>query len=490
MKKLNHGFSRRLIDFLNNMLAGVENKLKNFKNKIKKFIPRKLLFLYHGLVNYFFSLITNFPSKKIITIGITGTKGKTTTTYLAYNILQSLGIKTCLISSDYLAIKNDIKENPERLTMPGRGYIHRFLKKAVNQGCEIAIIEVTSEGLMQNRHWGLDFDIAVFLNLHPEHIEHHGSFLAYRNAKGKLFQALSKSKTRKSFRNISIKKTIIVNSNDPESDYFLSFPAEKKITYGLTTTINSMHLKPEKVKFTSKGTSFDLSDIKFQTNLLGKINLLNTLAVLAILKALEIPLKSAVKPLKEFKGMPGRLEVYQHKGAKIIIDYAHTPDSLEEVCKLVLEIFKPKKLLLLIGAAGGIRDKWKRPVMGEKGIMYANELVITNEDPYDEEPISIMRSIEFGVKKYLAEFGIEKPYQIIEDRGKAIEYLIQKAEKRDVVLITGKGNEKEIMTKNGPVSWSDREKVISLIKNPKKVKKRNYSKTSTKTSSQKPKRRA
>lgn len=460
------------------------------KSRIRKIIPKNLLYFYHGLVNYFFAVLTNFPSKKLITIGITGTKGKTTTTYFAYHVLQSLGFKTCLISSDYFAIKNEIKENSARLTMPGRGYIHRFLKKALQGDCEIAVIEVTSEGLMQNRHWGLNFDVAVFLGLHPEHIEHHGSFLAYRNAKGKLFQALAKSKANKSLRNLRVKKTSIINSDDAESDYFLSFPAEKKVTYGLASTINPIHLKPEKIKFISKGTSFYLSGIQFQTNLLGKINLLNTLAVLAVLKALEIPLKSAVKPLKEFKGMPGRLEVYQYKGAKIIIDYAHTPDSLEEVCQLVLELFKPKRLLLLIGSAGGLRDKWKRPVMGEKGIMYASELVITNEDPYDEDPMSIMDAIEFGVKKYLAEFGIKKPYQIIEDRGLAIEYLIQKANKGDVVLITGKGNEKEIMTKDGSIPWSDREKVLSLIKKAKSTKKKVHSTTSTKILSQKPKRRA
>jgi UDP-N-acetylmuramoyl-L-alanyl-D-glutamate--2,6-diaminopimelate ligase len=136
---------------------------------------------------------------------------------------------------------------------------------------------------------------------------------------------------------------------------------------------------------------------------------------------------------------------------------------LKEVCELVINIFSPKRLLLLIGSAGGVRDKWKRPILGETGITYANELVITNEDPYDEDPLEIMRSIESGVKKYLMEFGIEKPYKIIEDRGEAIEYLIKRASKGDIVLITGKGNEKFIRTKDRDIPWSDRKKVMEVL---------------------------
>ena len=435
---------------------------KELKNKIRLLLPKNLINLYHGLINYFFALRYGFPSKKIVLIGITGTKGKTTTTYLTYFLLKSLGYKVCLSSSDYFAILDEVKENNLN-TMPGRGFIHKFLKEALEKGCEIGVMEVSSEGLMQNRHWGLYFDIAVFLGIHPEHIEHHGGFLAYRNYKGKLFRALSKNKEIKYLRGNIVKKTSIINTDDPESEYFLTFPAENKITFGLEPSISAQHLRPEKVKYTQKGTEFILEKIKFKTSLIGKINLYNTLAALAVLKALGIPLKAAVDPLKEFKNVPGRLEIFQSKGIKVIVDYAHTPESLKEVCELVINIFSPKRLSLLIGSDGGIRDKWKRPILGEIGITYANELVITDVNPYDEDPLEIMRSIESGVKKYLMEFGIEKPYKIIEDRGEAIEYLIKRASKGDVVLITGKGNEKFIRTKDRDIPWSDREKVMEVL---------------------------
>ncbi len=445
-------------------------------NFLRKITPKPILLFYHYFLSFIFALINGFPSKKIVVIGITGTKGKSTVTYLTYFLLKNLGIKTALSSSEFFLIDEKKIENKSRLTMPGRGFLQKFLKQAVENKCEVAVLEITSEGLAQFRHSFIDFDVAVFLNLHPEHIEHHGSYEAYRKAKGKLFKALEKSKERKYLRGTKIKKTIIVNADDFEADYYLSFRAEQKITFGLESSLSESQfsLKPSSYKISTKGIEFTLEGKKFSSPLLGKFNLYNLLAGLSIIKALNLPINNLDSAIKEFKGLLGRMEILNAKGFKVVIDYAHTPHSIEEVYKSVIELLKPKRMLCLIGSAGGLRDKWKRPVIGEIAAKYCNYIVISDEDPFDEDPEEILRAIEMGAKKYLAEYEIEKPIEIIPDRKKAIYRLIELAEKGDVVVSIGKGNEPSIVYKDKIIPWKEKEVFLSALKD--------YSKISTKTS--------
>jgi UDP-N-acetylmuramoyl-L-alanyl-D-glutamate--2,6-diaminopimelate ligase len=449
--------------------------MREILNFIRKLIPRPVLFFYHYLWSLCFALFYRFPSKKIIVIGITGTKGKSTVSYLTYYLLTNLGFKTALSSSDLLYFGDKKIENKSRLTMPGHGFLQKFLQQAIDSKCEIAIIEVTSEGLMYNRHSFIDFDVAVFLNLHPEHIEHHGSYEAYRNAKGKLFKALEKSKTKKYLRGMPIKKTIIANADDFESDYYLSFRAEQKITYGLEfSPLNYQHsLKPSNYKINNRGIQFTLEDKKFTSPLLGKFSLYNILASFSIIKALNLPINNLDTLIKDFTGLPGRMEIIKAKGFKVVVDYAHTPHSIEEVYKTALEILKPKRMLCLISSDGGLRDKWKRPVIGEIAAKYCHHIVISIENPYDEDPEIILKAIEMGAKKYLAEFEIEKPIEIIPDRKKAIFRLIELAKSGDVIISIGKGNEKSIVYKDKTVPWNEKEVFLEALKN--------YSKISTKT---------
>lgn len=443
---------------------------------LRKIVPRPLVNFYHYLWSFFSALIYKFPSKKIIVIGVTGTKGKSTTCYLTYYLLQKMGFKTALSSSDFFYLGEEMVENQSRLTMPGRAFLQSFLAKAVKANCEIAILEVTSEGLMQNRHSFIDFDIAVFLNIHPEHIEHHGSYENYRAAKLKLFKALEKSKVFKKLNGNRVKKTIIVNSDDFEADYFLNFRAEQKITFAIESTLQNynFNLRPSAYKVNQKGISFVLDDKKFFSPLLGKFNLYNILASFAILKALNLPINSLDTYLKDFTGLPGRTEVIKAKNFKVVIDYAHTPNSIEEAFKEILDLFKPKRLLCLVGAAGGIRDKWKRPVIGELAARYCHYIVISNEDPFDEDPLTIIKAIEMGARKYLAEFEIEKPIEIIPDRKEAIFKLVQMAEKGDVIITIGKGNEPSIIIGEERLPWNEKETVLEALKT--------YSKISTRAS--------
>jgi UDP-N-acetylmuramoyl-L-alanyl-D-glutamate--2,6-diaminopimelate ligase len=450
--------------------------MKEIINFLRKITPKPILLIYHYFLSFIFALINSFPSKKIIVIGITGTKGKSTVAYLTYFLLKNLGIKTALSSSEFFLIDEKKIENKSRLTMPGRGFLQKFLKQAVENKCEVAVLEISSEGLIQFRHSFIDFDVAVFLNLHPEHIEHHGSYEAYRKAKGKLFKALEKSRGKKYLRGTKVKKTIIVNADDFEADYYLSFRAEQKITFGLESSLTDSQftLKPSNYKISTKGIEFTLEGKKFSSPLLGKFNLYNLLTGLSIIKALNLPINNLDSALKEFKGLPGRMEILNAKGFKVVIDYAHTPHSIEEVYKSVIELLKPKRMLCLIGSAGGLRDKWKRPVIGEIAAKYCNYIVISDEDPFNEDPEEILKAIEMGAKRYLAEYEIEKPIEIIPDRKKAIYRLIELAEKKDVVITIGKGNESSIVYKDKIIPWNEKEVFLSAL--------RDYSKISTKTS--------
>jgi len=445
---------------------------------LKSLIPKPLLSLYHYLCAWTGALRFRWPSRKLIVIGVTGTKGKSSVCYLLYSLLQHLGIKTALSSSQYFYIGDERRDNESRITMPGRWFLQKFLYQAVLAQSEVAIIEVTSEGLVQHRHRFIDFDIVVFLNLHPEHIEHHGGYTNYRQAKGLLFYNLLHGQ-HKLFRGQMIKKTSVINLDDAEADYFLSFPAEQKLTFSISEhQSSSTHTQPDKVTLAATGTKFSLEGTNFSLKLWGKENLANVIAALTVLKALGMSPKVSRDFLSNTTGLPGRFEVIKHPaGFKVIIDYAHTPVSIEALYQNLWQLFKPKRLLCLVGAAGGHRDKWKRPIIGELAAKYCQEIVISNEDPFTDDPEIILKAIETGVKRYLDEHDFHKPYEIIPDRKSAILHLIQKAQRGDLVVLIGKGAETTIETPTGPIPWNERAVVEEILKE----KRRSYSTISTKT---------
>jgi len=268
-----------------------------------------------------------------------------------------------------------------------------------------------------------------------------------------------------------VKKTIIANADDFYSDYFLSFPSERKITFGLEGNPQKKdHLQIIKYRLTTKGSYFilnenleDKKETNYFSKLIGKQNLYNILAALCVLKVLDIPIKGVKEILKDIEPLEGHFEIVQTKNFKVIIDYAHTPDSIEELYKNIWNIFKPQRLLCLIGSAGGLRDKWKRPEIGKIAAKYCNIIVISDEDPFDEDPLKIMKEIEYGVKNYLSEYEFNKPYKIIEDRREAIKYLLDNYQKNDIIVLIGKGAEPTIETKNGSIPWNEKNVVLELI---------------------------
>jgi UDP-N-acetylmuramoyl-L-alanyl-D-glutamate--2,6-diaminopimelate ligase len=392
------------------------------KEFLKKFLPSFALSFYHFILAFLGALIYGFPSKKLILIGVTGTNGKTTTTEMIASIFEKAGKKIALLNSIRFKIGEKEEINKLRMTMPGRFFIQRFLKTAAKEGCEFAILEVTSEGIKQHRHRFLDFKVAVFTNLAPEHIEAHGSFEKYREAKGKFFQAT--------------KEIHVINVEDKNSDYFLKFPAKRKITYGLKT--GDINLKNTKIKL----------------KIPGEFNLYNALAAISVAISQGIDKDFAIKVLEEFKGVPGRMEEVISKPFKVIVDYAFTPNALEKVYQTLRTSnfqLPNSKLICVLGACGGGRDKWKRPVLGELAANYCDEVIVTNEDPYDEDPWQIIEQVASGTKG--------KARKIL-DRREAIKAALKLAKEGDIVVITGKGCEPSICVAGGrKIPWDDRKVV-------------------------------
>jgi len=392
------------------------------KSLIKKFIPKSVLSLYHLILAFLGALIYRFPSKRLKVIGVTGTNGKSTVVEFITKIFEEAGFKTASQSSIRFKVTDKEWPNAFKMTMPGRFFIQKFLRQAADSGCQYAVLEVTSEGIKQYRHRFIYFDIAVFTNLAPEHIESHGSFENYRAAKGKLFQA--------------VKNVHVINIDDKNAEYFLQFPANKKYTYGLA-----------KGDINTKNTQFKLK-------LIGDFNVYNALAAICVGVSQRIGLEACRGAVEEVGGVAGRMEEVVSKPFKVFVDYAFTPNALEKVYQTLthqLANVSTNKLVCVLGSCGGGRDKWKRPILGELAGKHCDEVIITNEDPYDENPMEIIEQVASGCK--------EKAKKIL-DRRAAINEAIKLAQAGDVVIITGKGCEPWICVKGGKkIPWDDRQVV-------------------------------
>jgi len=387
------------------------------KELIKKFIPPFLLDFYHFSLAFLGALIYRFPSKDLKIIGVTGTNGKTTTVEMISKILEEADYKVALINSIRFKIRDEEEPNMLKMTMPGRLKIQRFLRKAVNSGCQYAVLEVSSEGIKQHRHQFIDFDLAVFTNLAPEHIEAHKGFENYKKAKGKLFQAT--------------KNIHVINIDDENSKYFLVFPAKKKYTYGLNQgDINNKNLQ-------------------LSLRLIGSFNIYNALAAICVGISQGVDLETCKKALAKVKEIPGRMEEVISQPFKVFVDYAFTPNALDKV----YQTLRPEngRMICVLGACGGGRDKWKRPILGEIAARHCDEIIITNEDPYDEDPIEIINQVSAGTN--------ESAKKIL-DRREAIREALRIARPGDVIVSTGKGCEPWICIEDGKKMPWDERKVI------------------------------
>lgn len=394
---------------------------------IRKLIPRRIFVffqpMYHWLLAYAGAVFYGFPSNKLKVIGITGTKGKSTTVYLLSNIFEEAGEPVAAIGSLGYKIKEREWPNTLKMTMPGRFRLQKFLKQALMADVKYAILEVTSEGISQKRHLGVKFDCAVLTNIHPEHIESHGSFEKYIEAKKQLFKKAS---------NIHV-----LNADEPMAKEFKNIPSNKKVFYSIKDW-NDWDMPQVTTEF-----------IKY-----------NMLAAEAVAREYGISRECITAALKKIDVIPGRMEfINEGQLFKVVVDYAHTPDSLEKVYStLKVQLADGGKLICVLGAAGGGRDKWKRPKFGEIASKYCDEIILTNEDPYDENPEEIISQIASGIEGH--------DFARVVDRAEAIKKALTGAYKNDIVVITGKGSETTMAIARGKkIPWSDGELVRGFLNN-------------------------
>lgn len=430
---------------------------------IKKLIPQGIFSflrpIYHFITAFSAALFYGFPSRHLSVIGVTGTKGKTTVVELLHEILSASGTKVASISSLRFKIDNKEIKNDRKMTMPGRFFVQNFLHRARKAGCKYAILEVTSEGIKQFRHRFIKFNVAVMTNVAPEHLEAHGGLEKYLRAKLDLFWRLSPE------------GTAVINRDDPNWQRFSAATAAQKIFYDR----NAIEARPLYYRGLasiagSSGIEFEINGVAMRSPLQGEFNFFNILAAIAAGLSQHIALEKIAAAVSRVYGIPGRMEFIQREPFAVVVDYAHTPDSLRKVYQTLREpvtinqLLPKRRLICVLGSAGGGRDKWKRPELGKIAAEFCGEIILTNEDPYDENPQTILDNIESG---FSSNHKLQiTNYKKIIDRREAIRYALKSAQAGDVVIITGKGAEPWIMGPKGTkIPWDDRETTREELKN-------------------------
>lgn len=422
------------------------------KELLKKLVPEQSILVYHNLLARAATAYNGSPSQEMIVIGVTGTKGKTSTINFIWACLTAGGFKTGIISTANIRIGQKELLNKYHMTMPDTRAIQGLMAKMVKAGCRYCLVETTSEGIKHHRHVGINYDIAVFTNLTPEHLQsHHGSFEEYKKMKVKIFRSLVNNP--KTINGQKIDKVIIANNDSEHANFYLDSPADEKLTFSLD---KKSDYQAEDVKETSDGVTFKLGDNKFRLGILGRFNVYNALPAIIIARLAGVSDEKIATGLTELTVIPGRMElINEGQDHTVVVDYAHEKESITNVLTTANNM-KPAgaKTIILLGAEGGGRDKAKRPIMGELSAKLADYVVVTNVDPYEDDPQEILEDIAVAAEK----FGKVRNQDlfVIEDRAEGIRQALALAGKGDVVLITGKGAEQSIVIGGKKSPWDDR----------------------------------
>jgi len=426
---------------------------ERFFGFLRSLIPRRLIVtarpLYHRFVAYLAAFLYRHPSRSMLVIGVTGTKGKTSTANFIWSCFQNAGYQTGLVSTANIRIGKKEIMNPYHMTTPGRFVLQKLLRDMVRQGCTHCVLEITSEGINQFRHKGIDFDGAIFTNLSPEHLPSHGgSFEKYREAKGKLFATLKGARKKN-----NVPKVIVVNNNDAEHEYFLSFWAEKKITYGLASGAD---VKASNIEVSGRGMEFLVGETPYHTNVWGRFQIPNALAAIACARAFGVIEEKIQKGIELVKSIPGRMEwIEAGQDFFVLVDYAHEATSMNAALSAARELVGgDHNVIILLGAEGGGRDKRKRPLMGEAAGRLANYVVVSAVDPYDDDPTEIIESVAIAAEQ--AGKVRDENLFCIENRREAIQKALSLAGSGDVVVLAGKGSEQSMYIYGKKLFWDDR----------------------------------
>lgn len=431
------------------------------KSIINKYLPVRhpLRLAFHKIKGVLAAVVYGFPANEMTIIGVTGTNGKTTTVNLISHLLVESGERVGMATTVNFRIGDEVWDNNTKQSSQSPFVLQKMLRQMVKDGCKYAVIEVTSHALDQHRVWGVSFDVAVMTNLTHDHIDYHGSFEAYRLAKGKLFELLMRAK-----RKGEQEKIAVLNIEDENYSFYNQFPADLKIAYGLkkgTVFVSDVNLKPEGSDFTLRLPN---NSLPVSTKIPGEYNVKNAVCAASVAMALKMDLEKIRKGLSTFSGVAGRFEdVNFGQDFSIIIDYAHNPDSLENLLGLYKKLTKGD-LHLVFGATGGGRDTAKRPVMGRLADQFVDFIYLTNDDPYNDNYYKIIDMVAEGISRQEGE-----NFWMIADRRRAIELALMKAKAGDTVIIAGKGSENVMMIDGRRIEWNDKKVVQEILEREVKV---------------------
>lgn len=391
----------------------------------------------HLLEAVVFNIVYRFPGRDLKVIGVTGTNGKTSTSFIIHKMLVEAGYTTALMTTVAWGINNDIKPQVQHMTTVGVPTLMKRLRYLRNKQVDWLVLEVTSHALAQHRIWGVPISVAVMTNITHEHLDYHGTFENYRDAKRRLFKLANRNK--KGLR------TGIINADDPSAELFA-----KDILHPVTYGVEGTNLKATNIQLSPDGVQYDVSvageKMHISCKLPGSFNVYNSLAAVGVGQAIGLSGKQIERGIASLEGVEGRMtRVDEGQSFSVIVDYAHTPDSFEKLFKDLKPVVQGK-LIVMFGSAGR-RDAEKRAVQGHLAGKYADIVVLTEEDDRDMDGLEIMNEIAAGAEK--AGKTRDKDLFLVHDRSDAIEFTFKKAKKGDTVLLLGKGHEKDIL-RNGP----------------------------------------
>ncbi|MBI3977708.1 MAG: UDP-N-acetylmuramoyl-L-alanyl-D-glutamate--2,6-diaminopimelate ligase [Chloroflexi bacterium] len=389
-----------------------------------------------------------YPARRLRTIGITGTDGKTTTSYLISAVLEAAGYRTGLMGTVSFKVGDRQWDNESRQTTPEAPEIQELLAAMVLDGVQYAVLETTSHGLALDRVLGCEFDVGVLTNLTGDHLDYHGTIEAYRLAKARLFASLGTAYSK------GIPKTAIINLDDPSAAEFIRRSTGRVLTYGLAegATIQAVEVRQQGLSFTLRVRT-QVGEVLLSPRLVGAFNVANCLAAFAAGFSQEVAPELLVQAIEAVQGVPGRMErIDAGQPFGVVVDYAHTPDSLDKVLR-ILRPLTGGRLCAVFGSAGE-RDRTKRPRMGAIAAELADFFVLTNEDPRFEDEWAIIDEIAAGARARGAEEG--RQFLRIADRRQAIRAALAAARPGDIVLLAGKGHEGCIIVEDRKEPWDDR----------------------------------
>ena len=380
--------------------------------------------IYHLGIAILANIFYGFPSGKLRIIGVTGTDGKTTTASLIYHILNTAGFNASMVTSVGAVIGGKNYDVGFHVTTPSPFGVQKFIKKAADSGSKFLVLETTSHALDQFRVFGINFEVGVLTNVTHEHLDYHKTYENYVKTKAKL---------------LKISKVGIINKDDQSYGIISKLKIQKLITYGIK---DDADITPK--------------NFPFRTGMIGDFNIYNSLAAIAVCKALGIVDEEIRRGLKSFNPPIGREDTVYDKDFKVMIDFAHTPNAFEQILKSVRPMVKGR-LIHVFGSAG-LRDQTKRPKMGQISSQYADIIILTSEDPRSESVEKIMNEIESGILRQRLGQVLRIP-----DRKEAIEAAIRMARKGDFVIITGKSHEKSMNYGHGEIAWDEYDVVRKAI---------------------------